>query len=165
MGDVAEEDKSSKFEYCMSGDTAGRVARTWILLLRLALRDAALMERKTIYAGTSPVACQVPRNGWYRGAGANRRLPVSGSPKPPDALTIAFSPELLTRELAGGSANPGVGIRRQRTQPGKWLKAPGLAGTASDAWELPGKLWRQDARSRLSLTPRSASPRPPIAAR
>jgi hypothetical protein len=39
----------------MGGDTAGRIARTRILLPRLALRDAvSRRERRTIYAGTSP---------------------------------------------------------------------------------------------------------------
>ena len=37
----------------MDGGTAGRVARTWIFLPRLPLRDAvSRRERKTIYAGT-----------------------------------------------------------------------------------------------------------------
>jgi hypothetical protein len=55
MGGVVKEDKSSKSEHCMSGATAGRVARTWILLPRLVLRDAVpRRERKTVYAGTSP---------------------------------------------------------------------------------------------------------------
>jgi hypothetical protein len=55
IGDVAKQNNLSKFEHCMSGDTAGRVACTWILLPRLALRDAvSRRERKAIYAGTSP---------------------------------------------------------------------------------------------------------------
>jgi hypothetical protein len=55
IGDVAEYDKLSKFEHCMSGGAAGRVVCTWILLPRLALRDAvSRREREAIYAGTSP---------------------------------------------------------------------------------------------------------------
>ena len=54
----------------MGGDTAGRIARTRILLPRLALRDAvSRRERRTIFAGTSPGSLSgsaermVPREG------------------------------------------------------------------------------------------------------